>query len=473
MKKSILLAVCILLMHTYIKSQNVPNGSFENWTLKTFYEQPNYWGTANSQLLMQGMQPNCTKDLNSFAGTYAAKLETVTNGHDTVNGIMFIGQPGNHAINGGYPFAAHPDSVVVHLKYNIMLHDTGHFIIFFKNSGIVTGMAWYNMIGAHLGWGTFKLPVTWYQLGNSDTLSAIITSSNLDYPDIPGSYVYIDNISLISSAVPFPNGGFEDWTANTSEEPDGWQTLNYAKTTVPSATKVSGYIGSYAIRVETIQTFWGQTLGYVTNGIMGNNGPAGGIPVNLNPSNLTGFYKYIPNGLDTAIALVKTSRYDITLHTTIPVEMFAIKLPPVNTYTPFQINLNYSGFPFVDTVNITFASSNLMDSGAYVGVGSALYLDSLNMNFLPLFVNKANENQEINVFPNPANTYVAIDLKNYTGKSSFIIFDALGRKLMTNEFDISNNLKDIDVSQLNNGLYFIQVRLDDGNIFMSKFIVNR
>ena len=473
MKKYFLLIGFVFAIITLVNAQIIPNGSFEDWTVQTLYEQPDNWTTANVQLMMMGMAANCTKSSDHYSGAFSAKLETITNGQDTISGMMIIGQPGNQTINGGYGFVDHPDTVVVHLKYNIMPNDTGHFIVFFKNVGNIVGMVGMNILGLQTGWKEFKLPVTWIQLGNPDTLSALITSSNLDSPKVPGSYVYVDGIQLIGSSTPFPNGDFENWTANTSEEPDGWATLNYAKTTVPSATKVTGFIGSHAIRVETIQTIWGQTLGYITNGQMGNNGPEGGIPVALNPSNLTGYYKYTPNGLDTAVVLVMTSRYEALMDSTIMIEMAVIKLPPVTTYTPFQVNLYYSGFPFVDTVNISFASSNLLDSNAYVGLGSALYIDSLNMNYIPLGINKVNVNYGINIFPNPVSDFVTIALNANERILSLKIFDAIGKEILKQDANASTVNTKIDVSQFKPGVYFIEVRSGDGNIYRSKFIVKR
>jgi len=474
MKKIILLIMLSLPVLSFVRAQTVPNGNFENWTVQTLFEDPTYWSSANMQLQMMGMPSNCTKETDHYSGTFSAKLETVTNGQDSMNGIMFIGVPGNQSIEGGYPFAARPDTVIIHLKYNILPNDTGHFMVFFKNSGNVIGMVGINLIGIQSTFGEFKLPVSWFQLGNADTLSALVTSSNLDSPVVPGSYVYVDGIEFINSTVPFPNGDFENWMPNTSEEPDGWVTLNYAKTTVPSATKdVDHYDGNYAIRVETIQTIWGQQLGYITNGIIGNDGPEGGVPISLNPSTLTGFYKYVPNGLDTAIAVVMTTRHDIVLDSTIVLDMVAIKLPPTNTYMPFTINLNYNNFPFADTINISFASSNLMDSGAYVGLGSALYIDSLNLNFLPVSVENKTEDDVINIFPNPVKDYVSIALSAELAYSSIRIFDALGRILYDSDVKAFEKLLKVDVSQFDSGLYFIELKSNDGNCYKTKFLINR
>ncbi|MCF8234974.1 MAG: hypothetical protein K9G67_08120 [Bacteroidales bacterium] len=45
----------------------------------------------------------------------------------------------------------------------------------------------------------------------------------------------------------------------------------------------------------------GDISGVVTHGTFFEDGPVGGLPVNLNPQMLTGYYKYYPVGPDTAL----------------------------------------------------------------------------------------------------------------------------------------------------------------------------
>ncbi|MDD3875824.1 MAG: T9SS type A sorting domain-containing protein [Bacteroidales bacterium] len=474
MKKLFLLLATTVLLFSNAYSQTIPNDDFEYWTLNTLYENPDLWNSSNAQLTMMGMLPNCTKSTDNFSGSFAAKLETTSNGQDSVNGILLIGMPGNQTIDGGLPFAACPDTVIVHLKYNILPNDTGHFIVFFKNNSAIIGSAGINLTGTQLSYAEFKLPVYWAMPGNADTIAALITSSNLDYSVIPGSTLFVDGIGFIGTSVPFPNGDFENWTPITSEEPDNWNTLNYAKSTVPSATKSTDfYSGSYAIRIETINTIWGDPMGYITNGQLGANGPEGGVPVALNPFTITGYYKYLPSGLDTALVMVFSSRYDPVLDSTIMLDMALLKLPPTSTYTQFIVNLNYNNWPYADTVNISFASSNLMDSLAYIGVGSALFIDNLNIDYFPVSIFDNLSNQNITIYPNPANDILNIDFNNDIIFSELSVFDLFGRKIINNEIDSNNKNLKIDVSGLNSGVYFIEFYSGTDLVIKEKIIINK
>ncbi len=472
MKKLHLLFVLLFFSLIKVFPQSIPNSNFEQWTLQTMFEQPEHYLTSNPQMLMMGLLPNCTKETDCFSGQYAVKIETVTNGQDTINGILLIGMPGNQTIDGGYPFAARPDTLIVHLKYNILPDDTAHLIFFFKNSGAIMGTTGINLLGQQLNYASFKLPVNWIMPGNADSVAVLISSSNLDSPGVPGSYIYIDDIQLTGSVIPFPNGGFENWIAENSEEPDHWKTLNYAKTTIPSVTKVTdNYNGTYALKLETIETIWGQTLGYITNGYIGNNGPEGGVPVNNNPAQLTGYYKYLPNGPDTAVAIAFTSRYDALLDSTIILEMIAIKLIPTPVYAPFEINLNYNSFPFADTINVSFASSNLLDSGAYIGLGSILFIDSLNINYLPLFINNISQENEFEFYPNPAHDFLILKSKNNLMNSEILIYNSLGQVVLSKLVKEKIDEIYMDVSKLLNGTYFIEVRSSDRLGFRNKLVI--
>jgi hypothetical protein len=68
------------------------------------------------------------------------------------------------------------------------------------------------------------------------------------------------------------------------------------------------------------------------------------------------------------------------------------------------------------------------------------------------------------LFPNPASQ--SISISNIPSNSKFKIINPLGTVLMESNFNIEN---DIDVSQLSNGVYFIQIH-SGNNIRTAKFI---
>lgn len=74
------------------------------------------------------------------------------------------------------------------------------------------------------------------------------------------------------------------------------------------------------------------------------------------------------------------------------------------------------------------------------------------------------ENKILNIYPNPANNLLQIEIAN-KNITSINIFDISGKQQLA--FTNNNN---IDVSSLINGVYFISVKFADGGLKMERFI---
>ena len=85
----------------------------------------------------------------------------------------------------------------------------------------------------------------------------------------------------------------------------------------------------------------------------------------------------------------------------------------------------------------------------------------------PLSVNSFSA-KNIGMYPNPASSILTIDIPFNYNKSNVSIFDLEGR-----EITFYNNFKNqIDVSTLSNGLYIVNLSIDDIN-YVQKFIINK
>jgi hypothetical protein len=83
----------------------------------------------------------------------------------------------------------------------------------------------------------------------------------------------------------------------------------------------------------------------------------------------------------------------------------------------------------------------------------------LNASAIPLGVNENNKlSHQINVFPNPANTELNIDLNSTIKNYSVILTDLTGKKIIE-----SVNTNKIDVSKIEKGIYILQVIGDNYN----------
>jgi hypothetical protein len=361
--------------------------------------------------------------------------------------------------------AIHPDSLKIWAKYNIMTNDTANVIVFLKNNGATIGFGAFSFKGSQAGFTQYKMKITWLSLLSTDTMAVIVTSSRLDGAKIPGSTLYVDDISFTNSLVPFPNGDFETWTSVNSENPDNWFDFNFA--CLPgdtSATRTTDhYDGTYALKLKSVPLTIGDTMGYLTNGTFGSNGPKGGMPVSQNPSLITGYYKYIPVGLDTALGACFDYHWDPIGHVTQNLQTNFIKFLPTSTWTYFDIPFTYNGTPLTDTLNITFASGNAQ--GVFAGLGSTLFLDKLEIFYMPLGVNESNQTSgDISLYPNPSNgnCNLSMDLSN---EQSVLIelYNTQGKKVYSEKLDNTSNVNHLNLSSLPKGIYFMNVKTRDKN----------
>ncbi len=382
----VLFSFCFLFT-SKINAQAISNSSFETWTMNHFFDEPNGFITTNYQTYIFNSNGNAEKVTPAFAGNNHLKLTTVSANDDTIPGAIFLGVPSGNTINGGVPFTNRPDSLVGFARYSLMPDDTANMIVIFKSNTLAAGFAKVSFYGNQTGFLRFSVPIYWGLPQNPDTMSAFVISSNTDYPAIPGSMIELDEVGFVGSSVSvFPNGDFESWTPTQSLEPDGWNTINFVTlSATPSVTRSTDAIdGNYSARIETVITPYGDTLGFMTNGDISSSLLQGGMAVTQNPMMISGFYKYNPVGPDTALVGSIISKYDNVFGTSVRLDSALIQLTATNNWTPFSLNFAYNGFPIVDTLNVSIASSNIENDGNYIGVGSALLIDKLEVFYNPV-----------------------------------------------------------------------------------------
>jgi len=88
-------------------------------------------------------------------------------------------------------------------------------------------------------------------------------------------------------------------------------------------------------------------------------------------------------------------------------------------------------------------------------------------------LNELNGSGNFTLAPNPAREKVIITLSNDNATSvSFKIFDVSGQSMLFEMNYLSENEVEMDLSELNQGIYFVQVESDNGLISSGKFIKN-
>ena len=78
--------------------------------------------------------------------------------------------------------------------------------------------------------------------------------------------------------------------------------------------------------------------------------------------------------------------------------------------------------------------------------------------------------QSVIVKPNPAKDFIVLNVNFNTSENDFIIYDISGKNVKT--FKMNADVLKIDISDLENGMYFINC-INNNNILPAKFIVNK
>jgi hypothetical protein len=467
MKKLILMTSLVFAGIALFSQPFFTNGGFETWNNELMYRNPDPWFSSNMQLYMMGAENNITRTEDAYHGSFAAHLETVSLGGDTVFGLMMISS-GYDLMSGGIPYSTTPDSMYCYAKFNIQPNDTATMGVFFRKNGNNIGAAFISFTGEQTGYHRFSTPVNASE--TPDTLSAFVCSSTPgETPDIPGSEIFIDSIGFIGGD-PFPNGDMENWNDVVVEEPYDWFTTNYGNVMDENyaVTKSNdSYAGNFAARIENTVTMWGDTMALVTKGRLTEEGPAGGIYVDDNPNLVSGYYKYTPVSTDTAMAMVTTSYYDDVAGESVLLDSFLVMLPEVSTYTYFELPLPNTAQQ-ADTLNIVIAAGN-MHEGETGYPGSVLLLDEMTVDYYDGITSGDITERKI-PYPNPASNSLFL---TPSGKQDvvFELYDLTGKKVMCKTFkEVQQNRIKIDVSNMTPGTYMYNYH-DDVSSYAGKLVI--
>jgi len=460
----ILLSVLVLMMFQSF-SQTLPNGGFETWSMEEYYEEPETFMASSFHTKLFGDTANVTRTSDSQSGFSAAKLETMVIDGEEIPGFLMIGYPTENLIGGGIPFNERPDSLTGYYKCHMQGGDLGYIIGLFSLNGLPIGTVEGTFGGSQSDYTRFSIPVSWFiPFINPDTFKIYIATSQEVLSGHEGSVMYIDNFNFVGSSIPFPNGSFETWEMVEAEEPDDWNSVNYLTMTTDSAYMVKtteSYEGNYALKMTAITNFLVQPIGFLTNGYFRGFNWLGGYNVDQNPSKISGYYKYFPKSTDTAQLFVYTYAYDPTGDSIIYLENKLLELPAANDYQYFEVDLEYNSAPFVDTLNLGFATGRFLSSSGEMEEGSTLYLDALEIEYYPVGTNENYLHSRcFNIYPNPADDIINLkSLCEYSGSYLFEIYSSDGRKVISRQIHPAqlHHSYGMDISELFSGIYYYRV----------------
>lgn len=216
-----------------------------------------------------------------------------------------------------------------------------------------------------------------------------------------------------------PNEGFENWEEagglfSGYLDPVGWGTSNEVTNNFgfQTATRAQGgqwvHSGNFALRLETHQA---PILNIPVQGGVATSPliidivnqtvePAGGVPFDLRPTAIRGWYQYFPAGSDSARIGLLLRRWNPASgeRDTIAVALFET-VDETPGYTLFEAPLQYQSELDPDTMLIGIICSKVVDPA----VGTVMYVDDLELVYDELTSVSPPESALISVFPNPSN----------------------------------------------------------------------
>ncbi|MEX2380468.1 MAG: T9SS type A sorting domain-containing protein [Vicingaceae bacterium] len=452
-----LLLLTLVFICTLTTAQNIPNSNFENWTTKS-YDTLDGYHSESPQMMQQFDTTLATKSTDAYQGNYSIRLETKTNGKDTLFGYFTSGEFG---VSNGFSYTQNPDSIVGYFKCNVQPGDSAGLVILFSLGGTPVYYETFAFTGSQSIWSRFAFPLNSPLTPDSVFIGAASSNAINGFNITPGSWLMLDSLHFVGSGITqqLPNLNFENWTTISYEDPDEWTTTNAltSKDSVFAVTKTTdSYSQSYAMKIENIDTN-NSYVGIATSGEFGSSGTIGGDPYNGSAiDTLQGYYKYSTSGVDTA-GLVLIFRQSGSI-SGLAIEM----LPPISSYTKFEVPFSNAQVP--DSFRIDMASSfnNVM--------GSELYVDELVFKSILTSLDKNSELlKNISLYPNPAKTQLNLEWFSETKQMNIEIIDGLGRVYQSRSSLPKNGKLGLDVSQLSSGLYFLRIQLDN-EVIIRRFV---
>jgi uncharacterized repeat protein (TIGR01451 family) len=104
----------------------------------------------------------------------------------------------------------------------------------------------------------------------------------------------------------------------------------------------------------------------------------------------------------------------------------------------------------------------------YFDFNPAIITNTFNTEFVALLSNSVFDNQEVIIYPNPTNSFVNVNANSSI--STITIYDMLGKKVIV-KLDVNSNTETIDLTQLNKGIYLIEIVDENDNKATKKLVI--
>jgi len=280
-------------------------------------------------------------------------------------------------------------------------------------------------------------------------------------------------ITIIANAQ-IPNNSFENWiTQNEIEIPSvPWVTNNLQEkplgVTFNPVTKSTDHfpndVGSYSLRMENnisylseigeLLPYWACSYGYTTTAFYpGFFGPV--FPITGHPNTLYGYYKFIPQNNDTMFFSISLYYNGVVVSSA-----YLSSNITVSDWASFSIPL--PSYVNADSAQIGFSAFNI-ESGYPSGPhgNSILYIDNLSFDNLIIGVSEnIFKSSMFTLSPNPASDLINLNMDNPMNSLTIVNIYNVSGALIRSE-SILTNQQQINVADLSNGFYLIEIKTKD------------
>ena len=453
-----------------LTAQNIPNGDFENWETRD-HQKLNGWYSPTK---------NVERTTDAKVGNYALKLNNTysATGNGTKGYVRSIDYNNRDTLNG-FAFSGDALSLVFWSKHDLAVGDTARAYVVFREEGSYKGKADFHFSGSTNGeFVKYNVPLEWSSSRTPDSVWVYLYSY-IDNKVQGDGYVIFDDMHFenIGQRLPdFTNNDFEDWNNIGVEFPSDWRSTDllvydtYTSFLTDSATqRVTDEHPKFnnALLIKNYQSGENVRHGYCYVGTENNQTYRRSFPVEDSFAYIQGYYKYFPDGPDTARILYRTWSGTRTLSYK---DNYISE--PSSEWKFFSFPIDYYREEVPDSAVLVAWSSKLSEGG---GIGTKLYLDNLKlvMEPTPLKLSVKEYTSQYNVYPNPAKDLLYINaLKSISITEQNFSCWVMNAQAQMIELNVQGEgqQKKIDISQLSPSVYFLMIQEGDTYSKPLKFI---
>jgi len=432
----------------------IPNWDFENWhTLE--YQLPDGWNTmGNVEKVIDGDKVIVRlKDPpdNLNADNSGSAILNFFNVDFEDNGMVI------DYIQGGMPINGKPNVLYARMKYYIEEGDSAISIVFLEKNDVLISENTYftkgNSNGSFIDL-SFDLAYSIDQV--PDTIMIGFANFSPENENlVSNNYVEIDSIWFDIDNLTIPNSGFNNWISKSAEYPDSWYCdasdfIMYNEDIPKTVFKTANaYHNDFAICIKSYpigsDTIMGEIRPFTKQGFFN---------VSHKHQNLEFYYKYSPDGIDTARVSVGMFKNGAQI------AWGSIEITDMtSSWKKGIVGLSYQNSDIIpDSATISIISCSWESRKT-----SELCIDKITFDGDYIPVEEVFVKNDIFVYPNPFDKYLKISFNEFMQDQYKIeIYNsAMVLVYKTKLSKISDNQIEMDLSSLVQGVYFVKVCSDN------------